>query len=94
MQCQMLLKVGDSAGILNWTTTPRLTDHRFTHPGTHHHRPAIDANELGTCHLLSRLISHRIGPHTEKVVSTRGQYGKQDSFAIDISVCRDIYCRF
>ena len=55
----------------------------IAHPGIHHHRPAIDAykKKFGVCDLFNRQIKYRIWPHRHGGKGTRGERGKQDSFA-------------
>ena len=57
---------------------------RFARPGTHHHRPAIDAYKIkvGVCDLFNRQIRHRIWPHRHGGKGTRGKRGKKDSCAL------------
>ena len=56
---------------------------RFARPCTHHHRPAIDAykKKFSVCDLFNRQIKHRLLPHKHGGEGTRGERGKQDSFA-------------
>ena len=51
---------------------------RLARPGTHHHRPAIDAykKKFGVCDLFNRQVKHRIGPHRHGGKGIRGKRGK------------------
>ena len=57
---------------------------RLAHPGTHHHRPAIDAykKKFGVCDLFNRQIKYRIWPHRHGGKGTKGERGQQDSFVL------------
>ena len=56
---------------------------RFARPGTHHYRPAIDAykKKFSVCDLFNHQIKHRLWSHKHGGKGTRGERGKQDSFA-------------
>ena len=56
---------------------------RFARPGTHQHRPAVDAykKKFGVCDLFNHQIKHRLWPHKHGGKGTRGERGKQESFA-------------